>query len=350
MTTLSTSRSTTNTPGEHVTDHNTLHTLFNAQAITVTAPMMSRSVATLSGTTAILAPGTTDSIGSGAILAFPDDWATVHVDIIFRGDGLSPGAFHLQGSVQTLTPGGAVSGSEVNFGDPVVVTHLGSSIDIRQRVMTSVPVVAGSQYRLKVTRTGLHADDTSAGNMTVSHMVITKASSAITVPANRNIGNTGAQHISDHNVLHEAFNEQRVVLGPAVLFPSAGATSTNGENITMPNAGTPRATGSFFAPADWATVNIDVQWWAAAGAGNVRVTLSGQQVVDGVAVPGVSAIGSTTLTGNGNLWGTTRLATGYALTAGAYHRFLYLDRLSADGLDTLAGDVLIYGLIITKAS
>jgi hypothetical protein len=173
-----------------------------------------------------------------------------------------------------------------------------------------------------------------------------------TLPANRNIGNTGRQHIDDHEALHTAFNEQRFVVYAGALGIMGGGATLDAirDYITMPNAGTPEvATGPLWLPDHWDTLHMDVIWFNAGATGNVRVQALANKLGADEVSGGYAVVASTTIIATSSVWGLTRVLTSYAVDDDQA-TLLYLNRQSADGADTLAGDWRVYGLIISKAS
>jgi hypothetical protein len=171
-----------------------------------------------------------------------------------------------------------------------------------------------------------------------------------TNPSNRNTGNTGIEHVTDHNNLHLAFNTQRISIPASHAYASGGATLANNDSISFPDAGIPVGTVAYSFPADWATIHVDLLY-IPLGTGNVRLGINRQFLSDGVAIPGFTAITSATYPAVSGQFQVARLTTGFALSGTAHtHTVFQYYRDAAHGTDTVAAAISTYGIIITKAS
>lgn len=101
---------------------------------------------------------------------------------------------------------------------------------------------------------------------------------------------------------------------------------------------------------DWQTAHVDVYWTnAAGGSGNVRFT----HVLDN-ATPGVTtnATGTSTNTvvaaPSQTLLAVTRILTNGAVSGRMWN--LRMSRNSGDAADTLANDIAVFGLLLTRTA
>lgn len=108
--------------------------------------------------------------------------------------------------------------------------------------------------------------------------------------------------------------------------------------------------GSIILPEGLTSVNVDVVWanWTT-DAGDVKFRLSHKLKADGEAVSGATVDNEVTVTaGSQFVRATTRIASSIAVTADDLFG-LNIYRLGGDAADTKAGDVAVFGLLVSLA-
>jgi hypothetical protein len=174
MSVLSTSRSATNTPGEHITDHNALHEAFNGQIIVSPGESLYYFAGATDGTNFKQLPAAgTPIVSTPAIMLLPDDWASVHVDVIWITGAVGQ-QYRFSVGYQELTVNAAATGVTATPGaftytSPLTNRHT-------YRLITGQAVTVGKYYRFHLSRDSAHADDTSATSPTIYGFAVRKAS------------------------------------------------------------------------------------------------------------------------------------------------------------------------------
>lgn len=104
-------------------------------------------------------------------------------------------------------------------------------------------------------------------------------------------------------------------------------------------------------PTDWATYDVDL-WWIGNGGGanNVLWRVAVADAADGSTLGAGTLSGVTAANPGSNILEVTRLVTGQAVPASGNVTSVRIVRGGGDALDTLAGDVGILGVLLTKAS
>lgn len=104
-------------------------------------------------------------------------------------------------------------------------------------------------------------------------------------------------------------------------------------------------------PSTWTTMHVDM-WWLnnGAGSGDVRLRFDLVRHDTGSATVTTITNGSQTVTAAAqNVFTVTRMASNLALVQGSQYR-VHPMRVAADAADTLANDILMIGIKMTRAS
>lgn len=119
----------------------------------------------------------------------------------------------------------------------------------------------------------------------------------------------------------------------------------------LDSAATERLASSWDMPADWSSVNVDFYWTnAGAGTGDVRWQLFTDNAADGATIDASGTSSHATVTAPAqDVLKVSRVGAAIALTASNYQN-CRIGRVGGDAADTLANDVALLGVLISKAS
>jgi hypothetical protein len=175
MSTLSTTRDAGSTPADHAADHNTLHTAFNNQALFL--PVRAGAISAPAVMTAEYA--TFPNAGTGVInygrIVLPDDWASLHVDILWMQLAASAGNMHwsLNVTQRTKATGSTVSNPSTSG---TVVSPNSTTVWNRDRIVTSHAIdPVNNEVQFTFTRAGGDASDTITTDTALYGLLLTKA-------------------------------------------------------------------------------------------------------------------------------------------------------------------------------
>lgn len=137
--------------------------------------------------------------------------------------------------------------------------------------------------------------------------------------------------------------------GPTVGTPGSAATRVNAWTLDAASAESVGVT--FQVPAGWATAHVDLYWTNdGAGAGDVVWKADRYTIADGTALTAETEGGAVTATAPAqNVVKVTRALTGIAVSPSLVTR-LEVVRVAADAADTLANDVALIGVLLTRVS
>jgi hypothetical protein len=163
MGTLPENRNTGNTAAEHAADHNTLHTAFNDQRITLRAydhDGLGGTTRAVEGGVPVIRYQTAVDGQATALVQFPDDWATCHVDILWTTQAAGAGDVVWRANYAEEEEGALLDAAFVNGADVTLAPAGGAFPFIKTRLLTSFALTAGRWYRFQVERRAAAGGDT----------------------------------------------------------------------------------------------------------------------------------------------------------------------------------------------
>jgi hypothetical protein len=172
----------------------------------------------------------------------------------------------------------------------------------------------------------------------------------------RDAGDTPADHATDHNTLHTAYNDQTLWFPANALTPTGSAVRST-ETLTLPNGSTRGGQISHFLgfPEDWTTYHVDALWvQASPEALNYvfRTTIAvGSNTVAGAWTSVASAVFDVTVAGPNNaaVFKRSRVVTARTVNHNGLE-LVRVERVGSDAADTGVANVALYGLLLVKAS
>ena len=346
---LPTDRSSANTVGEHISDHNALHAHYNQNiwAIGMGGNRMLTGGGANESTFEVPAarlPNSGSPFAAVGWVAFPPGWTRVAVDVILQPNFATSGTrVRLSPFWQRLEHESPSEASTTL--DPVVIPVTSPRFSVAE-VMKDVRVNPGRTniYRFGVTRTPSHPDDDTSQEVNVVSFRFRKIDDRL--PTNRNIGNTGREHLEDHNALHTLFNEQLIFVTPGSMELADNASWT-GTGIVFPFNVKSGAVVPVKLPSHWETAKLTV-FLSPGTDGFVHMRFYDRPIRAGVAPPATALkFQSAVEVTNG-----TQLMFSFNDYTVPAHDVLFV-RVERDGSqinDTGTGPITFRGLILEKVS
>lgn len=204
---------------------------------------------------------------------------------------------------------------------------------------------------------GTVATSHAASSTTVEHTITKTDLDEANAHVNDTTGDPHPQYLTsaEGNSAYEPKGGRPIWVRPAELSvqsgaPSLGVVATRYVGWLLDATTDEAVAGTWDMPDGWLTAHLDVYWTnVGAGAGDVRWGLYTDQTADGAALGGLAGDELTVTAPAQNVLKVSRIVTGRAFTATSLQS-MRVFRFGAAAADTLANDVALLGVQITKAS